>query len=274
MKGSDESPAAMHLIERQMLLSRVRDQKSPRPAALEPVSPYRFISIARDVGALGDAVASELAQHLHWHVFDKEIVNSIAQDSRVRQDLVRDLDERSQSLIHDTVQRLLLMAEGISFGNEEYHEALLKTLAYIAARGQAIIVGRGSAYALHGEPGLHLRIVASQVTRAERLAQRWLVSPDEARRRMQQIDAERRSFIHRHFRQDLDDPRFYDAVFHTDRLSVEQIVHAVMGMIAASKHAEHADKPAVRETVSGEMFGSPAPGHATLPAEPRPTRPV
>jgi len=259
MKGSHESPAAMHMVERQMLLSRVRTQASPR-AAPEPVSPHRFISIARDVGALGDAVASELARHLHWHVFDKEIVDFIAQDSRVRQHLVRELDERSQNLIHDTLQRLLLMAEGISFGNEEYHEALLRTLAYIAARGKAILVGRGGAYALRGGPGLHLRIVASQETRIERLAQRWLVSPDEARRRMQQIDSERRSFIHRHFRQDLGDLHFYDAVFDTDRLSVEQIVHAVLGVMAASKHAEHAHEPAARETVPGEMSGSPAIG--------------
>jgi cytidylate kinase len=259
MKGSDESPAAMQLIERQMLLSRVRSQASFVPGAPEPASPYRFISIARDVGALGDAVASGLAQHLNWRKFDKEIVNSIAQDSRVRQDLVRNLDERSQSLIHDTVQRLLLMAEGISFGNEEYHEALLKTLAYIAACGQAIIVGRGAAYVLQGEPGLHLRVVASQGARLERLARQWQVPSDEARRRMHQIDAERRSFIHHHFRQDLNDPRFYDAVFHTDRLSVEQIVHAVMGMMTVPKHAEHADKPAMPKTVSGERLGTPAP---------------
>ena len=231
LKKPNESPAATHLVERQMLLSRVREQASRLPESVKPSGSIRFLTIARDIGAGGDAVASELAGCLNWHVFDKEIVDSIARDSRVRLDLVCELDERSQSLIHDMVERLLLMAEGISFGNEEYHEALLKTLAYLAACGRAIIVGRGSAYALQGEPGLHLRIFASQDTRARGLAQEWSVPLEEARRRMLQIDAGRRNFILHHFRQNIDDLRFYDAVFDTDRLSVNQIVLAVLGLM-------------------------------------------
>lgn len=259
MNASTESPGATHLIERQMLLSRVRDRGGPRPLEADPAAPYRFITMAREVGAEGDVVAAELAKHLNWGLFDKEIVDFIARDSHVRQDLVRELDERSQSLIHDTVQRLLLMAEGISFGNEEYHEALLKTLAYLAARGNAIIVGRGSAYALRGEPGLHVRIVASQDVRIGRLAKRWLVTPAEARRRMLHIDAERRSFIQHHFRQNIDDGRFYNAVINTDDLSIEQVVHAVLGMLSVPEHVKHAQDSEKQKTVSPPIPGPVAP---------------
>ena len=241
-KGLDDSPAASHLIERQMLLSRVREQASPRGNAAEPDHSCRFITVTREIGSHGNLVAEELARHLQWQVFDKQIVNFIAEDSHVRQDLVRQLDERSQSLIHDMVERLLLMAEGISFGNEEYHKALLKALAYLAARGKAVIVGRGGAFALQGEPGLHLRIVAAPETRVQRLAQRWDVSADEARRRMHQIDTERKSFIQHHFRHSLDELGFYDAIFSTDRLTIEEIVHAVLAMMTAPKQA-HLDLP-------------------------------
>ncbi len=241
-KGLDDSPAASHLIERQMLLSRVREQASPRGMVAEPDHSYRFITVTREIGSHGDLLAEELARHLQWQVFDKEIVNFIAEDSHVRRDLVRQLDERSQSLIHDMVERLLLMAEGISFGNEEYHKALLKALAYLAARGKAVIVGRGSAFALQGEPGLHLRIVANPETRVTRLARRWAVPADEARRRMHQIDAERKSFIQHHFRHSIDELSLYDAIFSTDRLSLEEIVHAVLAMMAAPRQA-HLDLP-------------------------------
>ncbi len=249
MKTSTESPGATHLIERQMLLSRVRDLASHRGAKPEPTARYRFITIAREVGAEGDRVATGLSKHLNWDLFDKEIVDFIARDSHVRQDLVLELDERSQSLIHDTVQRLLLMAEGISFGNEEYHEALLKTMAYLAARGNAIIVGRGGAYALRGEPGLHVRVVASPDVRIQRLAKRWGIAPSEARRRMVQVDADRRSFIQRHFRQNLDDGRFYNAVINSDELSIEQVVHAVLGMMHVPEHAAHAEDPGIPQTL-------------------------
>jgi cytidylate kinase len=185
-------------------------------------------------------------------VFDREIVDTIAQNNHVRQDLVRELDERSQSLIHDTVARLLLMASGISFGNEEYHDALLKTLALLAARGEAIIVGRGSACALQGEPGLHLRFVASPEIRISRLAQQWGVSSEAARRRMEQIDAGRRNFVHNHFRQSLDDIRFYDAVFNTDRQTAEQIADAVMGMIVLPEQAHRYVGKAAHGTAAGK----------------------
>ena len=257
MNGQSESPAQTHLVERQMLLSRVREWQAARPEHIESGAPFRFITIARDVGSQGDAVAAELAQHLNWHLFDKEIVDSIAQDSHVRQNLVHELDERSQSLIHDTVQRLLFMAEGISFGNEEYHEALLRTLAYIAARGSAVIVGRGSAFALQGAPGFHVRVIASPEVRAAFLAQSLGVSPAEARRRMQLIDGQRRSFIHHHYRQNLDDPHFYDLICNTDRMSVKQIVHAIMGTMAAPKADRYPTAAADAESAAREASDAP-----------------
>ncbi len=235
MKTRTGPHASSHLVERQMLLSDVRNRAAGTQPSHESTGGYRFITIARSVGALGDELAAELATRLNWHVYDKEIVDAIAQDKHVRQDLVRELDERSQSLIHDTVARLLLMAEGISFGNEEYHEALLRTLALLSTRGEAVIVGRGGACALQGEHGLHLRIIASPEVRIQRLVQLWQVPPDEARRRMAQIDAQRRSFVQHHFRHDVEDLRFYSAIFNTDKQSVHQVADAVMGMLSQGR---------------------------------------
>jgi cytidylate kinase len=255
----NDSPGSTVLVERQMLLNRVRGQLARRRSYKENPPLFRFITITRDIGALGDVVARELARHLNWQVFDREIVDFIAKDSRVRQDLVQELDERSQSLIHDTVERLLHMAQGISFGNQEYHEALLRTLAFLSARGEAILVGRGSAYALQGEPGLHLRFFASPEVRVERLAQRWNTTLDAARHRMEKIDAERRSFRQHHFHQHVDDLRFFSAIFNTDQLSVEQIVHAVLGIMNAPVECEiQSVEPAPR--VSSDRPG-PAASH-------------
>jgi cytidylate kinase len=255
MKRSSESHAASHMVERQMLLSHVKEKARPRQAEAGVTGGHRFVTIVRAVGALGDEVAAGLAARLGWHVFDREIVDFIAQDSHVRQDLVLELDERSQSLIHDTVARLLLMAEGISFGNEEYHEALVKTLALLATRGDAIIVGRGSACALQGEQGLHLRFFASPEVRSQRLARQWFIPLEEARRRMEKIDIERRNFVQHHFRQNIDDLRLYDAVFDTDRLSVEQIVQAILGMV---KPSEKAHRPAESTQGIALQHGLPA----------------
>ncbi len=45
---------------------------------------------------------------------------------------------------------------------------------------------------------------------------------------MHQTDLDRRQFIARHFKRDLDDPRLYDLVFNTDYLTVDRIVAAIL----------------------------------------------
>lgn len=226
---SNEVHGSGRLIERQMLLARFR--QAGLGSVQQAKGRFRFITISRDLGALGNFVASELATRLAWQVYDKEIVDFIAANSNVRLDLVKELDERVQNLIHDTVDRLLHMADGISFGNEEYHKALLKTLATLAALGSAIIVGRGGANALPGQSGLHLRITASPEIRTRRISERHRIPLEEAKRMVQQVDAERRSFLRHHFKASAEDGRYYDLIINTDRISVEQAADAILGMM-------------------------------------------
>ena len=228
---TSEALGTLSLIERQMLLYNARRKLVRENPAAEVPGPYRFVTISRDIGALGDFVASELSTRLCWHIFEKEIVDYIAKHGHVRQDLVRQMDERGQSLVHDTVDRLLRMFQGGSFGNEEYHAALLKTLATLAAQGGAILVGHGGAFALQGQPGLHVRITASPAVRVERLSQRWMVSMEETRKRVQQIDEERRQFIQYHFKVNREDNRFFDLIFNTDHIGVEQVVLSLSGAL-------------------------------------------
>ncbi len=232
---SSHSYGAAHMIERQMLLHYARAKAAMENAAGKQVLKYKYITISRDKGSLGDEIAQDLSRLLGWRVFDREIVDYISKNSHVRQNLVQQLDERAQNMIHESVQRLLRMAEGGAFGIDEYHEALLKTLAFLAAQGDAIIVGRGANYALRDGAGLHVRIMASDKVRVDRLAKRWNISAEETNLRMQELDAEKRSFIRRHFKHDPNDLRFFDLVFITDFLTPRQIAASVLGVLDVSQ---------------------------------------
>ena len=235
---SGESYGTAHLIERRLLLSNVLKKAVSETPVVEPENRFRFLTISRDRGSMGDAIAQELAGHLGWHVFDKEIVNYIAENNHVRESLVRQLDERSQSLIQDTIHRFLGMVEGESFGIEDYYHALIKALAYLAARGDAIIIGRGANFALRAEThGLHIRMTASPETRVARLSARWNVPSSTARRRMLELDNERRDFVRRHYHRDIDDDRFYDLVFNTDRTETTHVIASILAVISLPARA-------------------------------------
>jgi len=230
-----EPDITTRISERQMRLWNVL-----HPAEHAKNSPYSFLTISRDEGTLGDEIAQALAQRLNWSVYDKEIVNYIANNSHVREDLVRQLDEKSQGLIHETILRLLRMLESSPFGSEEYHESLMHALAALATRGNAILVGRGANFALHwSEHGLHVRTTGSLQARVQRLSKSWQVAPDVARQRVLESDEETRTFIRHHFNQDFDDLSFYDLVFNTDRLSVNQVVTSVFSLLNQAFFSEN-----------------------------------
>ena len=229
---SGEHYESAHLIERQMLFHEARDRATREGRGPARGARYRFITISRRIGSLGGEIAQAVAGHTGWRTFDREIVDHIAQSAHVRQRLVEQLDEKAQNLIHETVRRVLRMAEGGSFGLEEYHEGLLRTLAGLAAHGEAILVGRGANFALRGHvEGLHVRVVSSDEVRVQRLCGRWQLPTAEALRRMHEVDAERAGFIRHHFKQDIDDPRFYDLILNTDCITPPHAALAILALI-------------------------------------------
>jgi hypothetical protein len=226
---------AAEVVERQLdkwnamqRAARETNKKMPTPA-------FRFITIARDKGSLGDEVAQELSRRLGWHVFDKEIVTYIAKDNRVRENLVRQLEENSENIVQDTISRFLGKPEDGYIANWEYHESLLKTLAYIAKKGQAIILGRGANFVLREDKeGMNVLITASPEIRVRRISESLHMTPEAARHHMTDDDEERRRFMRQYYRQDFENMDSYDVVFNTDRASPERIASSILSLMNLS----------------------------------------
>jgi cytidylate kinase len=154
--------------------------------------------------------------------------------------------------MHNLILRMLRRPESSPFGQEEYHESLLKTLATLAARGEAVMVGRGANFALHWlEHGFHVRITGSLEVRIQRLSKSWQVSSEITRRRLLEIDGNRRAFIRHHFKQDVNDQQYYHLVVNTDYLSTDQVVSCVLSFLhpktsmIGSRFAENRPVPGV-----------------------------
>jgi CMP/dCMP kinase len=245
MNKLSEGPGRfVHLIERQMLLHERRGKPARQAVGGgEGKEPYRFITISRDIGALGTAVASKLALRLQWKVYDKEIVEYIAQNNHIQRNLVEQLDEKTQSLIQESVERWLLMFQGQSYSRDEYHVALIKALIALAAQGHSILLGRGGAYVLQDHPGLHVRITASLPVRVRRLGRQWETSIEKTERIVLRTDAERKEFIHRHFKPDRNEGSYFHLIFNTDNLSVDYVAAAIMGIIEQSRKPAALQQP-------------------------------
>lgn len=217
------------LVNRQIILFNARLKAQREGKINGHLYSYRIITIEPDSGSLTKEIANTLAELIRWHVFDKEIVEHIAQNAHVKEEIVREMDEKSRNLVHEEIGRFLkLLMKEDSFGEFEYHQALLKTLVSLESKGEVILVGHGCAFAFDDPSRLRIRITASPEIRIERLCKRLNEPADKVREQILKRDQKAKELIQLHFGRNRDDLSSYDLVLNTDNLPVTKIVDAIL----------------------------------------------
>lgn len=217
------------------------------------------ITISRQFGAAGVPVGRALAERFGADFFDRAIVAQAATRSGIAESQLESYDERLPS-------RWQRLASALASGSPEIampplptddppamsiHDRLVRiTRAVIeeaAASGNAVIVGRGSAFILGRRPGvLHVQLQASVEDRVRFLLTRVEeipadVRPDEAslRELCASIDAARADYIRRIFGANWMDPRHYDLVIDTGRVGVPTTIDVIE---AAARESDHGNR--------------------------------
>jgi cytidylate kinase len=150
------------------------------------------IAISREEGSLGEASASRLAQELGMDYYDDELIRSIAETAHISESVVRTLDEKGTSFVDDLF-RHAVGRYGLT--SDRYFDMLAKIIAAINWHGNGIIVGRGSAYLVHGPTDLTVRFVAPKLWRVDNLMRERGLTKAQALRRIREADRDRREFV-------------------------------------------------------------------------------
>jgi cytidylate kinase len=133
-----------------------------------------------------------------------------------------------------------MAAEEPDLSDSLYMQTMTDIIRELAARGDVVILGRGSQMLLADMPRtLHVLCVAPRRLRANRLAERDEMGMDEAMRRTQEGDRARCAFYKKFWRVEVEDPKLYDLTVDTSRLSYEMATDVVVAAARAkSKMAE------------------------------------
>lgn len=141
-----------------------------------------IITIGRQFGSGGLAVAKILGRKLDIPVYDSELIAKAAQDSGFSADLFIQKDEKRGILSLTSIFSNIL-----SSGNDDYMSdaGLFKmqseTIRKIAEQGSAIIVGRCSDYILRDmDETLDVFLTSPDEVRAERVSERAGISMEKA----------------------------------------------------------------------------------------------
>jgi cytidylate kinase len=177
------------------------------------------IAISREAGANGCEVAHAIGARLGWPVYDRELVQMLADHMGVHAGIIEELDERRASWLRECVEAF---ADVHRVSHTAYVRHLVPALLTLAAHGQCVLVGRGAPHLLPRASTLRIRLVGKREDRIAVIQKRRGLSRDDAARWIDREDRERAGFVKDHFHTAVDDPRHYDLIINSSHFSIDE----------------------------------------------------
>lgn len=193
------------------------------------------ITISRQLGSYGSAIAERIAETLNYRLYDRELIRRVAEYARVHETSAERVDERHLGSVHSTLSSLAHALEGPRITEECYQIVIGDLIREIAKIGNAVIVGRAAQCILRSyEPAFHVHVIAPYKTRVERIARREGIDYSVAALRVRESDEQRCAFTRAVGRCDWSDPSLYDLVVNTELLSAEDAAEVILTSIRRS----------------------------------------
>lgn len=216
---------AEELIGKQMRRWELDQRLKARFEQDECVSgmPTPVVTISRQWGSGGTNIAKVVAKELDFRLYDKEIIDRMAELSGVNPRHIEYHEDGEGGVVNDLVLQLLDGKRPTAAG---YLRVLVRALKHIGREGNAVIVGRAANFVL--PLAFNVRIVAPEDLRIARLAELHDTDTRSARRMVINSDRNRYRFIRANFGADWNDPMFYDLVINTEQFSIEHAAELIV----------------------------------------------
>jgi cytidylate kinase len=205
----------------------------------------RTITVEREYGAGGGAIAKKLAQRLGWKLWDQELTCEIARVAKVDQAVVERLDERCDSMFYrlmkvfmrGSMEQSLPMRGMDHFDADSMVEFMRRVISGAASEGNSVIVGRGAPFLLRQRPDtFHVFIYAPFEEKLRRLREAGK-SENEAADEIESVDRQRVIFVRRYFGMEWPTRELYHMMINSkvgDDVVVDTILNQMHSLAAES----------------------------------------
>ncbi len=191
-----------------------------------PVAQPRGLTVAvsREAGARGTTLARKVGELLGWQVFDQDLLDYLQMNDTEREQLLADIPAAARAWADAHLAHLQQARQIDAEGNAA---GLYRLLFAVAARGDAVIVGRAAGHVLPVDSTLHVRVVAPLESRVGYLAQTVRLTRAEAEAEVRRRDESRAHFVAHTVFKDAADLSGYDLVVNPARLGLEAAAQLV-----------------------------------------------
>ena len=194
-----------------------------------------IITIGRQHGSNGHAVAETLAKRLNIPCYSKEIVDRTARDSNFSHEVIRSYDEKRISPFIAPSTHFFGMDEGFRL-NMQIASAQFEAIRSLADEGNAVFVGRCADYVLRSREDLvRVFLMADMPYRIKTVMERKNLTPEQAKKLIREVDKDRSSYYRYYTDQTWGESGCYDLCLNVGRVGIEGAAESIEAFIKAIK---------------------------------------
>ncbi|HEY6339511.1 MAG TPA: cytidylate kinase-like family protein [Candidatus Sulfotelmatobacter sp.] len=218
---------------------------------------FRLISIEREYGCGGPAIAEGLAKHFGWKLWDHLLTEEIARVAHVSPLAVKRCDERvdgrlyrlAKSFWRGSYERSAAIGSQ-AFDGDRMMSMVQEIMNRVAEEGNAVVVGRGAPYLLRERPdAFHVFLFAPRAEKIRRLVQESH-RLEEAEDLVDTVDRERAAYVKYYFNADWPTRSLYHVMLNTavGNEAVISTILATMHLVEGRPKATAYEPPRVPAT--------------------------
>jgi len=190
--------------------------------------PLPLITISREMGSGGKSTANLIALQLGkpWKVYDHELIDKIAKDKALEEELISSVDPKRLPL----ADIITVKTFGKRFAHlSGYQRHLIKVMTLVGLKGYSIILGRGANFLFPHM--LNVRMICQLDQRIIWQMTYEHISRPEAIKRIEESDKERRDFVESLFNHNHCKAYHYDLVIRTGSdITIEDATNIIIDL--------------------------------------------
>jgi len=205
-----------------------------------------IITISRELAALGDETAHELASQLNYRYVDKSALEERIKSYGVSNSKILKYDEKKPSFL-----------ASLSHDRDDYLHYMKSAILAEAAEGNAILIGRGAGVILKNVPGVFTVFLASPPEiRLERVKSYFRCDDKRAQHIIDQSDHDREGFHRYFFDVKWNEPGNYHLVLNTGHLHPAVCAEIVKFMLdkTITEETEAQNTLRIKELLLGQQI--------------------
>ena len=177
-----------------------------------------FITISEMMGTNGEKIARKVAAELKYTFYGTEELLEAASETGFLSE-IKKLDEKAPAML----ERFFSEKPKI------YLDRLQSVIYEVAKKGNAVFFGRGGKFLLQSfDCAFHILVTGSIEKRVQRVMEEKQTGREIAEKIIHRSDHDKKAFIRFAYDEDWLNPRLYDLLLNTDKLSIDSAVRMIV----------------------------------------------